>query len=118
MLHRGEILPLFRLDALAEAGCRSSAASGTPVPTARDGFVNVVVHCHAGRSAGLVVDGIIDIVEETLAVQSLGARQGILGSMVIQGRAVEVVDMEDVARIADPSFVEASMTEAAGVGHG
>ncbi len=122
MQHRGAILPLFRLDALAEelagAACRPSAAPGTGVPAARNGFVYVVVHSHAGGSTGLVVDDIIDIVEETLAVQPLGARQGILGSMVIQGRAVEVVDLEAVARIADPSLVEASMTEVAGVGHG
>jgi len=46
-----------------------------------------------GRSMGLVVDEIIDIVEERLNIEVAGSREGILGSAVIKGQATEVIDV-------------------------
>ena len=46
-----------------------------------------------GRSMGLVVDEIIDIVEEQLHIEVAGASEGILGSAVIKGQATEVIDV-------------------------
>src|SRR6185369_8199868 len=46
-----------------------------------------------GRSMGLVVDEIIDIVEERLHIEVAGASEGILGSAVIKGQATEVIDV-------------------------
>jgi two-component system, chemotaxis family, sensor kinase CheA len=65
--YRDEILPLVRL-------------GGSP----DDGVVSVVVCATGGRSVGLVVDEIVDIVE--------GA--GGLGTAVVQDRITEVLDVE------------------------
>ncbi len=47
-----------------------------------------------GRSMGLVVDEIIDIVEERLRHRGRPATaEGILGSAVIKGQATEVIDV-------------------------
>jgi len=46
-----------------------------------------------GRSMGLVVDEIIDIVEERCTSEVAGSQDGILGSAVIKGQATEVIDV-------------------------
>src|SRR5438105_2207191 len=53
----------------------------------------ILVFADDGRSMGLVVDEIIDIVEERLHIEVAGAGQGILGSAVIKGQATEVIDV-------------------------
>lgn len=52
----------------------------------------VLVFSDAGRSMGLVVDEILDVVEDTVEIQLGSARPGILGSAVIAGRATEIID--------------------------
>lgn len=62
-------------------------------PEARAGDTVHVVVCDLGaREAGLVVDRVLDVVEERLAVEAPGQRPGILGSAVVAGRVTEVVD--------------------------
>jgi two-component system, chemotaxis family, sensor kinase CheA len=53
----------------------------------------ILVFADEGRSMGLVVDEIIDIVEERLHIEVAGSGQGILGSAVIKGLATEVIDV-------------------------
>jgi two-component system, chemotaxis family, sensor kinase CheA len=53
----------------------------------------ILVFADDGRSMGLVVDEIIDIVEERLNIEVAGAQEGILGSAVIKGQATEVIDV-------------------------
>jgi two-component system chemotaxis sensor kinase CheA len=53
----------------------------------------ILVFADDGRSMGLVVDEIIDIVEERLNIEVAGAHSGILGSAVIKGQATEVIDV-------------------------
>src|ERR1700722_13676666 len=53
----------------------------------------ILVFADDGRSMGLVVDGIIDIVEERLHIEVAGSSEGILGSAVIKGLATEVIDV-------------------------
>ena len=53
----------------------------------------ILVFADDGRSMGLVVDEIIDIVEERLNIEVAGSRDGILGSAVIKGQATEVIDV-------------------------
>ena len=49
------------------------------------------------------VDRILDIVEGDLAFQSYSGRQGTLGSLVIQGRVTEVLDLEALTAMAAES---------------
>jgi two-component system, chemotaxis family, sensor kinase CheA len=53
----------------------------------------ILVFADDGRSMGLVVDEIIDIVEEKLHIEVAGSQDGILGSAVIKGHATEVIDV-------------------------
>ena len=53
----------------------------------------ILVFADDGRSMGLVVDEIIDIVEERLNIEVAGGDDGILGSAVIKGQATEVIDV-------------------------
>src|SRR5690242_4309845 len=53
----------------------------------------ILVFADDGRSMGLVVDEIIDIVEERLDIEVAGSGEGILGSAVIKGQATEVIDV-------------------------
>ena len=52
----------------------------------------VLVFSDGGRSMGLVVDEILDVVEDVVDIQLGSARPGILGSAVIAGRATEIID--------------------------
>lgn len=84
MRYRDRVLPLL------DVGGRFGAGSG---PRATDGHVDVVVVSTGGRSAGLLVDGIVDIVEEVLDLQSDGAVPGTLGTAIVQGRVTDVLDV-------------------------
>jgi two-component system chemotaxis sensor kinase CheA len=53
----------------------------------------ILVFSDDGRSMGLVVDEIVDIVEERLNIEVAGSQSGILGSAVIKGQATEVIDV-------------------------
>jgi len=66
------------------------------------------VYSEAGRSVGLIVDRIVDIVEEKLVVQkSPTQRRGVLGSSVIQKRVTDLLDVPSVVRCAIPNFADA-----------
>jgi two-component system chemotaxis sensor kinase CheA len=45
------------------------------------------------RSMGLVVDEIVDIVQDRLAIELVSETPGILGSAVIKGQATEIIDI-------------------------
>jgi two-component system chemotaxis sensor kinase CheA len=63
------------------------------VNVATSGAQPILVFADDGRSMGLVVDEIIDIVEERLNIEVTGSQGGILGSAVIKGQATEVIDV-------------------------
>jgi two-component system, chemotaxis family, sensor kinase CheA len=63
------------------------------VSVATSGVQPILVFADDGRSMGLVVDEIIDIVEERLHIEVAGGGEGILGSAVIKGQATEVIDV-------------------------
>jgi two-component system chemotaxis sensor kinase CheA len=97
--YRGQILPLIQVaNFLPNAG--GAPDLGDPV--------QVVVYSEAGRSVGLVVAKINDIVQETLTVKRGGGRDGILGSAVVQDRVTDFLDVSGVIRAADPTFYEAA----------
>lgn len=80
-------------------------AEGAPdAPAQTDALMQVIVFSQQGRSVGLVVSRISDIVHEALTVQRVSARDGILGSAVIQQRVTDLIDLESIIRAADPAF--------------
>ena len=76
--YRDQLMPLVQME-------------GVSVQTT--GSQPILVFADDGRSMGLVVDEIIDIVEERLNIEVAGSRDGILGSAVIKGQATEVIDV-------------------------
>ncbi len=100
MQYRGDIMPLLRLSRVINGETSSS-------PSHTDDRLQVVVYSEAGRSVGLVVDRIVDIVSEKLIVQSPAGRRGILGSSVIQKRVTDLLDVPTVVRNVLPGFADA-----------
>jgi two-component system chemotaxis sensor kinase CheA len=56
--------------------------------------LQVLVYSKDGRQIGVVVDRIIDTVEERLANLRPATRQGVAGSVVIDGRVTEILDLD------------------------
>ena len=77
--YRGGLMPLVPVN--ADTKVRSQ------------GKQPLLVFSDAGRSMGLVVDEILDIVEDRLDIQVGSRTPGTLGSAVVGGRATEVLDM-------------------------
>lgn len=94
--YRDQILPLLRLSSILGADSADTAAD----------LMQVVVYTEQGRSIGLVVDRILDIVETSLRVQKTRARSGILGSAVIQNRVTDLLDVHGLIEVADPAFFD------------
>jgi two-component system chemotaxis sensor kinase CheA len=76
--YRDQLMPLVQMDGVA---------------IATEGAQPILVFSDDGRSMGLVVDEIIDIVEERLNIEVASTHDGILGSAVIKGQATEVIDV-------------------------
>ena len=76
--YREQLMPLVQIEGVA---IRES------------GVQPILVFADDGRSMGLVVDEIIDIVEEHLNIEVTSSQEGILGSAVIKEQATEVIDV-------------------------
>lgn len=77
--YRGELMPLLTVE-----------PSGT---IGREGPLSVLVFSDRGRSLGLVVERILDIVEAPLDLKLASTRPGSMGTAVIAGRATEIIDV-------------------------
>jgi chemotaxis signal transduction protein len=102
--YRGQILPLIHLStALPER--RQESRAGEPAEVgSEDEKIQVVVYTDQGRSVGLVVDRILDIAHEKVVAQKHAGREGTLGSVVVQGRVTELLDVRGIIQAADPNF--------------
>jgi two-component system, chemotaxis family, sensor kinase CheA len=97
--YRGEIMPLIRISEVLQLQDNQAASD-------QAGTVQVVVYSKDGRSVGLVVDRILDIVEESFVCQQASKRDGLLGSAVIQQRVTDLLDVRSIIRNAMPTFFE------------
>ena len=100
--YRGTILPLVHVAGLVEE--RRLQPRG-PSP-ATDDKVQVIVHTRNRRSVGLVVERILDIVEDDLGTRRPASREGVLGSFVVQGKVTEILDVDGIIRVQDPTFFD------------
>jgi two-component system, chemotaxis family, sensor kinase CheA len=85
--YRGGILPLVDLEKAGGAG------GGERLTRGRE-RIPVVVYARGGESVGLVVERIVDIVEEPLAVKGRPTRDGVSCTAVIAGQVAEVLDVD------------------------
>ncbi len=117
--YRGEILPLIRLADVVDASPESAeelapalrrSVSAASVTGKTDDAVNlplqVVVYAQQGRSVGLVVERILDIVEQEIVLEHPARHAGIRGSLLVQQRVTDLLDVECVVRSALPSFFD------------
>ena len=95
--YRGQILPLVQVSNYLAPGEQISGAIGDSM--------QVVVYTENGRSVGLVVEKIDDIVSEAITVKRHAYGNGILGSVVIQDQVTDLLDVKSVIRAADPSIL-------------
>jgi two-component system chemotaxis sensor kinase CheA len=102
--YRGKILPLIHLSAALTERREQPRNSGASELGAEDEKIQVVVYTDQGRSVGLVVDRILDIAHEAVKIQKHSGRHGTLGSMVVQGRVTELLDLKGIITTADPDF--------------
>jgi two-component system chemotaxis sensor kinase CheA len=77
--YRGQLMPLIRVS--------------DEVRVRTEGAQPLLVFSDSGRSMGLIVDEIVDIVEDKLDIQVGSDVLGVLGSAVIKGQATEIVDI-------------------------
>ncbi|NJO54290.1 MAG: response regulator [Bacteroidales bacterium] len=77
--YRGSLMPLVTVN--------------PHVAVRTEGTQPMLVFSEAGRSMGLVVDEIVDIVEDRLNIEVASEQPGVLGSAVIKGQATEVIDI-------------------------
>jgi two-component system chemotaxis sensor kinase CheA len=99
--HRDHVLPLLNLDELLPPHRRSADRRRPPQG---DETVNVVIYSDGQRRVGLVVDRIIDIIDDAITTELVGARKGVIGSALIQGRVTELVDVVEAILCIDPTF--------------
>jgi two-component system chemotaxis sensor kinase CheA len=78
--YRGQLMPLIPIN--------------DSVQVKSHGQQSLLVFSDEGRSMGLMVDEIVDIVDDTLHIEVRGNRPGVLGSAVIKGQATEIIDIE------------------------
>jgi two-component system chemotaxis sensor kinase CheA len=98
--YRGQLMPLVPIN--------------DEVRIKSDGAQPLVVFSDSGRSMGLVVDEIVDIVEDRLDIAVASDRPGVLGSALIKGRATEIIDVGHFLPIAyDDWFRRKEMGSAA-----
>jgi two-component system chemotaxis sensor kinase CheA len=77
--YRDQLMPLLRVDARADIK--------------QEGAQPILVFSDQGRSMGLVVDEIVDIVEQRLDIEVASERPGVLGCAVVKGSATEIIDV-------------------------
>ena len=92
--YRGEILPLISLD-LVLGPCRDGGGDEG------EGPLQVVVFNQGGRSVGLMVGRILDIVQEAIVVKPTGRRHGVSGTAVIDGKVTQLLDVRTALGVAD-----------------
>lgn len=91
--YRGKIMPLVRVSRIL---CQNTQAAGL-APSREP--LQVVVYSDSGRTVGLVVDQIVDIVEESVQLQQPDERVGVRGSMVIHKRVTDLLDVDHVVQM-------------------
>jgi two-component system chemotaxis sensor kinase CheA len=104
--YRDRILPLVSLRAVLESGGRNEGLQADPV--------QVVVFNDGDRSVGMVVDQILDVVEEAVAVRQKTGRKGLLGSAVIGKRVTDFLDLNEIIQVAAESWFQGAGGQAGG----
>jgi two-component system chemotaxis sensor kinase CheA len=113
--YRGKIMPLVRLNVVLEERRNRLRALQVP-PTVDSPPLQVLVLNHEGRSFGLVVEQILDIIEDRADVRSAATRPLVLYSVVIGERVTELLDIPAILRTAESSLSRHEAAKSLAVG--
>jgi two-component system, chemotaxis family, sensor kinase CheA len=91
MLHEGRLLPIIP----AAADIRLEESRAYPV----------LILAGAGQAVGLIAEEIIDVAEEALNFQKKGADPSLIGTISLDGRIVDVLDVAYFIESVDPSIL-------------
>ena len=97
----GEVMPLLHVSHCVEKDRSRPATNG---PDAETETLEVVVLTVNSQSVGLVVDRILDTVEGVFEIQRLTGGDGVMGTVVVKGQATELLDLDQIIHIADPTL--------------
>jgi two-component system chemotaxis sensor kinase CheA len=107
MEYRGSVIPLVRLSHYLP-----SASDGEGINS--NGSMEVVIYSHQGRTVGVIVDCIVDIIEQQGAIDSLALRSGVVGSFVTENNITELLDLPSIVASALPGLTELASAVSAG----
>lgn len=79
--YRGQLMPVL-------------GADGAALSRAPEAKRPLLVFSRGARSLGLMAEEIVDIVETTAAAELVGSSTGVTGSVVVAGRATELIDVD------------------------
>jgi two-component system chemotaxis sensor kinase CheA len=114
--YRGQILPLVQIAKVVLSGSGRDDDAAPAATAAARLPLQVVVYTEHGRSVGLVVERILDIVEQEITLEHPARHNGLLGSLLVQQRVTDLLDVESVVRSALPSFFENGKGKAVAAG--
>jgi len=86
--YRGQIMPLI------DIARRLNLDPGREP----EGTLQVVVYSEAGRSIGLVVEQIVDVVEQAVSVECVQGSCGLMGSAVLQEKVTDLLDVRTLVQ--------------------
>lgn len=98
--HQATTLPLIRLEHVLEERRSSPRYPDAVLGEERDSYPTVVVRA-GGKTIGLVVYRILDTVEFDVTTKRQPSRRGVAYTIEFEDRIIEVVDIEQTARVHD-----------------
>ncbi|MBF0492235.1 MAG: chemotaxis protein CheA [Deltaproteobacteria bacterium] len=96
--YRNEIMPLISVSGLLPER-RKMLRNASSLQKIEKDFVEVIVYSRGDSRVGILIEKVIDIVETTEKIQCNASRKGILGSIVIQNRVTELLDIKSLIEI-------------------
>lgn len=92
--YRGDIMTLVHLAQLLPE--RRREPRHPPAASGSDDRVHVIVYANGDRQVGLVVNRVLDTIEYAPADLRPPTRRGTIGSVVVQGRITEIIDVQQI----------------------
>jgi two-component system chemotaxis sensor kinase CheA len=96
--YRGKILPLLRLDMILQERRTRRRHPKSEVSRAP---IQALVCNDEGRTLGIIVERILDIVEDRAEIKSPSTREGIQFAVVINDRVTELIDIPALEKLAE-----------------
>ena len=112
--YRGEIMPLIPVSEIVPER-RGIAREEVPAEDGVRSNLQVVVYSEGGRSVGLVVDEVLDILDADLSIRKEPSRDFIMYSAVVRDQVTEILDVRRVIQTGDPRRQEEFDAMALGV---